>query len=369
MSITHRSIRVARCAASAATILTITLGVATRAAAQRGHEPREPLVLEAQGSFFVGGHTIHTDALTGDSTGGLFPPNEGSVTVDQMYVQYSVPKGVGRRLPVVMVHGGTLTGKTYETTPDGRMGWGEYLVRKHRPVYIVDQVSRGRSGFNATIFNEVKLGFRPPSQLPSILRLSHETSWTWFRFGPTFGKAFPDEQFPVQAFAEFGKQAIPDLNAMLPPTDNPTWHNLARLANRLRGAILLGHSQSAFFPERAAFIDPTNIKGAVSLETGFCPASFAPDQIAILTRIPILVVFGDHLEDARPPFNTTWTTSLENCRALVRLINDAGGDATLVHLPEIGIHGNSHMMMQDKNNLQVADVILRWIDRHVERDR
>jgi hypothetical protein len=39
---------------------------------------------------------------------------------------------------------------------------------------------------------------------------------------------------------------------------------------------------------------------------------------------------------------------------------------TLVHPPEIGIHGNSHMMMQDRNNLQVADVISAWIDRHAE---
>jgi hypothetical protein len=80
------------------------------------------------------------------------------------------------------------------------------------------------------------------------------------------------------------------------------------------------------------------------------------------------VIFGDHLADAPPPFGATWAASLKNCRALVQLINNAGGDATLVHLPEIGIHGNSHMMMQDKNNLQVADVVLTWIHEHVERE-
>ena len=30
------------------------------------------------------------------------------------------------------------------------------------------------------------------------------------------------------------------------------------------------------------------------------------------------------------------------------------------------MHGNSHMFMQDKNNLQVADILLDWIDHHVE---
>ena len=45
-----------------------------------------------------------------------------------------------------MLHGATLTGKSWETTPDGRMGWDEYFVRKGHPVYVPDQVGRGRSG-------------------------------------------------------------------------------------------------------------------------------------------------------------------------------------------------------------------------------
>jgi hypothetical protein len=49
-------------------------------------------------------------------------------------------------------------------------------------------------------------------------------------------------------------------------------------------------------------------------------------------------------------------------------ISAAGGDITFDNLPGLGIHGNSHMFMQDKNNLQVADLILAWIDGHVEHD-
>ena len=37
-----------------------------------------------------------------------------------------------------------------------------------------------------------------------------------------------------------------------------------------------------------------------------------------------------------------------------------------MHLPEMGIHGNTHMFMLDRNNLQIADLVLDWIDRHVE---
>ena len=38
----------------------------------------------------------------------------------------------------------------------------------------------------------------------------------------------------------------------------------------------------------------------------------------------------------------------------------------MMHLPKLGIRGNSHMLMQDKNNLQLADLILSWIDTHIE---
>ena len=35
--------------------------------------------------------------------------------------------------------------------------------------------------------------------------------------------------------------------------------------------------------------------------------------------------------------------------------------------PDRGIRGNSHMIMQDKNNLQIADLILQWIDDRVSK--
>src|SRR5437867_2147758 len=142
------------------------LGTATTAAAQHG-KGRAPLVLREQGSFFVGGHTIHTDAVSGTPGGLLGTGNGGSISVDQMYVQYQIPDDGDHHVPVVMLHGCCLSGKTYETTPDGRMGWGEYFVRKGRSVYIPDQVSRARSGFDATTVNMVRLGTQPASALPN----------------------------------------------------------------------------------------------------------------------------------------------------------------------------------------------------------
>jgi len=88
-------------------------------------------------------------------------------------------------------------------------------------------------------------------------------------------------------------------------------------------------------------------------------------QIATLAKIPTLVMFGDHLSDVKGgPAN--WTASYEGCQKFVQQVKDAGGDAQMMYLPALGIHGNSHMLMQDRNNLQLADLLLGWVNEHVE---
>jgi pimeloyl-ACP methyl ester carboxylesterase len=322
----------------------------------------DSLLLKAQGSFFVGGETRHTDATTGTPGGFLFP-NEDDIKVNQMYVQYQIPEGDAHRVPVVMLHGCCLSGKTWETTPDGRMGWGEYFVRKSHAVYIPDQSSRARSGFDVTVINEVRLGTQPPSALPNIFTFGRKAAWELFRFGSTFPTAFSDEQFPVEAMDEFGKQVIPDLNATL-PTPNPTWANLAALGVQVGDAVLMGHSESGFFPEEAALTNPAGVKGLISIE-GQCSTTLTQQQIATLAKIPTLVIFGDHLADV-PSVSALWMGALNSCQQFVDQINAAGGDSQMLHLPVAGLFGNSHMLMQDKNNLQVADLVLAWIDQHVE---
>jgi pimeloyl-ACP methyl ester carboxylesterase len=314
-----------------------------------------PLVLKKQGSFFVGGET-RTIAATGPGTGG-------DVTVNQMYVQFQIPLRGDQHIPVVMVHGCCLSSKTWETTPDGRIGWSEYFVRRNRAVYLADQVSRARSGFDAAVFADVKAGRVPPSQLPNVINATHQIAWSVFRFGPTFGQPFPDEQFPIEALEEFSKQVIPDLNALL-PTPNPTWTNMAALAVRLHGAVLMGHSESGFFPEQAALIDPSGIKGLISIEMP-CP-TLTPEQIATIAKIPTLVMFGDHLSDMPAGGVANWAASFDSCKAFVADVKKSGGDAEMMHLPALGIHGNSHMLMQDKNSDQLADLVIAWLDNHVD---
>jgi hypothetical protein len=320
---------------------------------------QKPLTLASQGSFFVGGES---KTITAPGRGPGAAPIPGEITINQMYVQYQIPVKGAQHVPVVMVHGCCLSSKTWETTPDGRMGWSEYFVRKDRSVYLADQSSRARSGFDPTTISAVRAGTLPPAQLPNVLAATHQTAWSVFRFGPSYGKPFADGQFPIEAVDELYKQMIPDLNSTL-PNPNPTWKNMADLAVKLNGAVLMGHSESGFFPEQAALINPSGIKGLISIEMP-CPELNAT-QIAAIAKIPTLVMFGDHLGDAQGGI-ASWPTSFTSCEKFVQQVKDKGGDAEMMSLPKMGIKGNSHMLMQDRNSDQLADLILGWIDGHVE---
>jgi pimeloyl-ACP methyl ester carboxylesterase len=111
-----------------------------------------PLQLQDEGSFFVNGQQT-ASTHPGTAAGGISQP--GTITVNQMYVQYRIPQEV-RGPAIVMVHGSGHTGATYETTPDGREGWATYFARKGFPVYVVDHSGRGRSGFNPTAINRAR---------------------------------------------------------------------------------------------------------------------------------------------------------------------------------------------------------------------
>ncbi|PHY19940.1 hypothetical protein [Caulobacter sp. BP25] len=112
----------------------------------------------------------------------------------------------------------------------------------------------------------------------------------------------------------------------------------------------------------AALIEPKGIAGIVSVEPGACRASYTDEQISKLAKIPTLVVFGDNLSVPTGLGALTWQNRLDGCRAYLARIKAAGGRVDIVATAELGIRGNSHMLMQDKNNLHIADLILKWID-------
>ncbi len=74
------------------------------------------------------------------------------------------------------------------------------------------------------------------------------------------------------------------------------------------------------------------------------------------------MLFGDFVDSPV----STGKPRYDARKIVVDRINAAGGDATILSLPELGMYGNTHMLMQDTNNLAIAKYLLRWIDRKLK---
>ena len=96
------------------------------------------------------------------------------------------------------------------------------------------------------------------------------------------------------------------------------------------------------------------IEAIVSIEPGACPA--ADGDLKPYLKTPILVLFGDYVD-----LSPRWAPRLATCRAFVEATRQAGGNAELLLLPEVGIRGNSHMLMHDSNSLELADLLTGWL--------
>ena len=319
-----------------------------------------PLNLADEGIFFVGGRPV-VSSHPGVSPAG--PVKPGTVIVDQMYVHYRIPASRTSAYPIVLVHGGGLTGASYETTPDGREGWATYFARKGHAVYVVDTPGRGRAGFNATAINRAKAESDVAGVPPSMLMVTSELAWALFRFGPAYGTPHPNTQFPTEAMAAFGAQGVPFAEVMLDGGAMATAPRaLGAVLDRIGPSVVVVHSLAGPFADALVELRPKLVKAVINIE-GAQSVVPTDSQIAAYRGVPVLELFADHLEapvfTARPRYDAR--------KAVVERINrNEGGKATLVRLPEVGMQGNSHMLMQDKNNLQVADYLLDWLAKNVK---
>src|SRR5262245_7194646 len=167
---------------ASATLLALTL-MPTIGAAQEFSDIQSNgnLHLKGYGSFYIQGNTVPvTLTEAGLGTAGLR-------MINQMYVQFMLPQAQNgkKHFPIVFVHGGGLSSKSWQTTPDGRMGWDEYFVRQGFDTYLADQVSRARSGFDGRKFNDVRAGLIPITDQPVISNAADTTFWNNFRWGIT----------------------------------------------------------------------------------------------------------------------------------------------------------------------------------------
>ncbi|HEV3329921.1 MAG TPA: hypothetical protein VG096_03000 [Bryobacteraceae bacterium] len=168
----------------------LALATLAQAATLEGQKPKKfltkPLVIEDEGSFFVGGVPKVTNYATVPGPNQAAAPNQ--ITIGQMYVEFQIPAAKKRNMPpVIMVHGSTHTGACLESTPDGREGWLPYFVRKGLSTYVVDQSGRGRSGFDESVLHEALAMMKngdvagATALIPAFGRITDNTAWTqWF---------------------------------------------------------------------------------------------------------------------------------------------------------------------------------------------
>ncbi|MFL6799693.1 MAG: esterase [Xanthobacteraceae bacterium] len=313
----------------------------------------EDIVLRGMGSFHVGGRVaevtgkpVREIVRTPGGPSSKLDPN-GQFMVEQMYVQYFLPRHRTGRYPLLMWHGGGLTGVTYETTPDGREGWLNLFIRKGWDVYNSDAVERGRAGFaSADVWpsEPIFLNYADPFERFRIG--DGEGSWN---ADPGKRKVLPGSQFPVEAYDNYMRQTVPRWLS----TDNAVLAAYIALIDRVCPCVLLLHSQGGTFGLRAAEERPDKVKAVVAVESA---SAGTLSKAPAVKNTPVLMLFGDYV-DQHPRWAAYKKIDLEYAAA----VRAAGGNVDVINLPEIGITGNSHMLMQDKNNAEIAEVIQKWL--------
>ena len=219
------------------------------------------------GSFHVGGRLVEISGkpvkeitFTPGGVPAKIDPN-GTYQVEQMYVQYFLPANERGAYPLLMWHGGGLTGATYETTPDGREGWLNYFLRKGWSVYNSDAVERGRAGW---------------AQYPDIFKgepvfLTTANPFERFRIGagpgsydadPAKRKLMPGSQFPNEGYENFVKQNVPRWTT----NDDATLAAYIAEIDRVCPCVILFHSQAGTFGFKAAQARPDKVKALIAVE-------------------------------------------------------------------------------------------------------
>jgi pimeloyl-ACP methyl ester carboxylesterase len=352
---------------------------------------RKPLVLETTGYLYAGGRIDRSV--------------EGAPMTGQMYAEYFIPRPLKSPFPIVMIHGGSQTGTNFTGTPDGREGWAQYFLRRGHAVYVVDQVARGRSAHFSQSQGPVQAGnlarteqrFVAPKRFNLWPQAKKHTQWP--------GSGRPGDA----AFDAFYATQFPSLDSY-PRQQEINRDAIIALLDEIGPAILLVHSQSGAFAWPVADARPKLVKAIVAIEPNGPPvyetefrgapewfADIGPRKTSGLGMVPLQyeppLKAGEQLSFERqqkpdaPDLVRGWLQS-EPARKLPNLakvpililvaeasyhaaydhvtaayLAQAGVPNDFVRLPEIGIRGNGHMMMLEKNSDQIAGVIEGWLKK------
>lgn len=326
---------------------------------------------------------------------------DGKYMSGQAYVEYQIPKNRTQPFPIVMIHGGGQSGSNFTGTPDGREGWAQYFLKQGYAVYVVDQPGRGRAAlrpeYGPTVQRPaswVQQQFTAPERSNLWPQAKLHTQWpgTGVAGDPVFDQFYAEQ---LQAIASFPKQQEVNRDAGV------------ALLDIIGPAILLTHSQSGAFGWPIANMRPSLVKAIVAVEPSGPPvrdAVFkgAPNYFENgplskpwgLTSVPLAYLgIGDasqlvfvqqekadapdlmkcwrQREPARPLINlrnipvailsaeASYHAAFDHCTA--QYLAQAGVKNDFIRLSDRGIRGNGHMLMLEKNNLDVAAAIADWL--------
>jgi pimeloyl-ACP methyl ester carboxylesterase len=350
-----------------------------------------PYTLARDGFFYVGGKPYSVDGHT--------------YIINQMYVDFRIPAKQTHPYPIVMVHGGTRSGTTFTGTPDGREGWAQYFTRRGYAVYVVDQPGRGRSGYSTETYGPSRVADMEGG-LRRYLQQEKYNLWPQAHLHTQWpGSGAPDDPISIQMVANY----LPEIEDFT-KQQFLNRDSLVALFDKIGPAILMVHSQAGAFAWPVADARPQLVKAVVGVEPNgppFYEVNFigAPDyfkqgKLALpfgLSAVPL--TYEPAVKDASelamvqedkaegPDLVRCWkqkdpARQLPNLQKMpimvltseasyhapydhctVNYLKQAGIKPTHIKLVDLGIRGNSHVMMNEKNNKEIAAVIEKWLDQ------
>ncbi len=291
---------------------------------RRTRSPRD----RRYGIFHVGGRIVEISGkpvkevtFTPGGTPAKVDPN-GKYLRRVDVVQHFTPKTQRASLPILMWHGGGLSGVTYETTPDGREGWQTLFLRKGFKVYTLGRVERGRSGFASPDVWTRRPGFPAGRQ-----------SWERFRIGP--GGAAGTMTRP--SASSLGRQPVPGrrLREFRPEVSYPRWTTTARrssppisaLVDKVCPCIVLVHSQAGQFGQRVAQARPDKVKAQHPGGAGRHRRSAQVRSSRTCRSWRSMATTSSRMPAGPDP---------EAAERLQCKVVEAGGKVDVIHLPERG---------------------------------
>jgi pimeloyl-ACP methyl ester carboxylesterase len=277
----------------------------------------------------------------------------GSFYLNGALVHYLRPESGRQDVAVVMIPGLNLSSYIYLTTPDGRPGWAQEFAEAGYDVYVINDPDFDFSrGFSVAGFTNVPTA-GAPAAVPSATQGWQQDIWRRWGFGSSQGNPYPDTRFPTAFFGAFASN-YPYLRSGGASYSGA----IIALLDQVGPALLLAHSAGGPQAVSAAKARPNLVPSLILIEPTSPPNT---NDFPALSGISLIGVYGDYI-DSRNQGNRKLATE-----AAAALHAQNGGRGEVISLPEeLGIFGNTHLMMQDNNSAFIADLLLDWLAVNVD---